>query len=116
MAFSISLMGHFSSDYFDEYDNKSIKQTAQGWITREQIQNCYKGKAFHYSDFHGNIIMCDGLDRNTFNYYYNVFSNTKEFGLPNGKGWIGERQSILSIIKAMNAIYDKTIEMKRLKR
>ena len=57
--------------------------------------------------------MCEGIDTNSFNYYYNVWNNTKEFGLPNGKGWIEERQIILDIIKAMNKIYDKTIEIKR---
>lgn len=116
MAFSLSLMGHFTGEYFDEYDSKNIKQTAMGWITREQITDCYKGKEFYYSDFSGDVVYCNSIDSHIFNYYYEIWNNTKEFGLPHGQGWIAERQSILNVIKEMNNIYNKTVDLKRPKK
>ena len=116
MTFSLSLVGAFTDDEFDEYDNKNIKQTAVGYITREQIQNCYKSKAYYYTEFGGDLVYCDAIDIASYNYYYDVWSNTHEFGLPNGSGWINERPVILKVIKEMNSIYNKTTELMRSKK
>ena len=116
--FALSFEG-LLNDYEDDlYIRQGVKSFALGYIQVGQIHNAKNCERFHYTDYESNVIHCNAIDSNSYNYYFTLYNNFKNFGLPSGR-WSDERQWFLDFISMIKVIEDKVIsrfEKQRTKR
>lgn len=92
----------------DNYFNDEIEQLPDNCsITYSNIKRFLNYENFVFDDNGKDLIITDTFTLvKEFKELYYLWENYKEFGLPNGKGWINEKPIVLDIIKFFNKCYE----------
>jgi len=86
----------------DEWDDLVKVLPSGDLMTLKQIKRALAGDAFYYFKGEGSpAVHVDGIDRETWSYYFSVFHNTEEFGLPHGRGWLDELPWVVQFLTQM---------------
>lgn len=109
----------FSEGIFrDALFASDLNQLPGNWgIEDQHICNYYDGKPFMVCDNNGIDYKIDNTENEiiAFHYYYDIWENYHEFGLPHGKGSLYECNWLLDFVKYFNRIFND-IEIFRSKR
>ena len=88
-------------------------------IIQREIEKAVTGKPFFFNDENGLPVRLPGVSWEDFLYYYVLWENFENFGLPKGRGWIDEREWLLSFLKIFNRTYKDVeyfLEQKEIKK
>lgn len=78
-----------------------------GGILYSELRNFKERKDFTVTFTDGKDYLIEFDDSVYFDYcnYFDIWNNTREFGLPHGNGWINELQWTIDFLKMFNLVY-----------
>lgn len=85
-------MGLSEAEKTDPYWEDQVKTLPSGdHLLVKQIKAALAGDDFFYIDKEEETkVELSGVSKEVWSYYFTVFHNSEEFGLPHGKGWLDE--------------------------
>lgn len=96
---------------FGESGDPFMRDTAlnigEGNITQGQLENALNGKSFFVFGANQQKQHLPRCDAGLFWYYYEIFENCENFGLPHGKGWLDEPPWLLEFLHRMRKVKRK---------
>ena len=79
----------------------------EGNIIQGQLEKALNGKTFFVFDRENKKSFLPSCEADVFWFYYDVFENCENFGLPRGRGWLDEPPWLLLFLRAMRTVKEK---------